>query len=56
MIATQFSKEIFHYYRLEAETTVIRKQEIKDGDDLKFAAEVLVRKIPEDQEVRMAEY
>eukprot|EP00794_Sanderia_malayensis_P020007 gene20007-21968_t len=36
--------------RLEAETTIVRKHEIKDGVDAKFAAEVLVRKIPEDQE------
>ncbi|XP_065061561.1 GTP-binding protein 2-like [Rhopilema esculentum] len=36
--------------RLDAETTIVRKQEIKDDAQTRFAAEVLVRKIPDDQE------
>eukprot|EP00112_Aurelia_sp_Birch-Aquarium-sp1_P000843 Seg1080.7 transcript_id=Seg1080.7/GoldUCD/mRNA.D3Y31 product="GTP-binding protein 2" protein_id=Seg1080.7/GoldUCD/D3Y31 len=36
--------------RLDAATTIVRKQEINDGTITRYATEVLVRKIPDDQE------
>lgn len=39
-------------FRLDAATTIVRKQEINDGTITRYATEVLVRKIPDDQEVK----
>lgn len=44
---------LFCYIRLGAEATVARKQEILLDSDTRYAAEILVRKIPHDQEVRL---
>ena len=37
--------------RLGASISVLRTKDIEDGDDMKKVAEVLVRKVPENQQV-----